>query len=158
MDVRLISISIMILWVFFPSTASSEIKKNNAISLQFSEVKVYKELTLIGSEKNLQISEIKTLKKNIKIDKKLRKAMQRKSDYFITLLNEEGKVIYNYAIGNPFIIHLQHSGYEGEISRVTNDNTEIVVYFPATLEPATINLKKSINEKAVTVDRISILR
>ena len=68
------------------------------------------------------------------------------------------EVIYQYGIGNPFVIHLQHSGYEDEIARVINDNTEIMIYYPSKLNPASISLKKTINEKAVTLDRISIMK
>ncbi|HJM71778.1 MAG TPA: hypothetical protein QF857_05610, partial [Gammaproteobacteria bacterium] len=118
----------------------------------------FKALRLKGSERSLEISEIKNVKRNIRIEKQLRKAMQRKSDYFISLQNDDGSVIYQYGIGNPFVIHLQHSGYEDEIARVINDNAEIMIYYPSKLNPASISLKKTINEKAVTLDRISIMK
>ncbi len=83
--------------------------------------------------------------------------MQRKTDYFISFKNDEDQVIYRYAIGNPFVIHLQHIGYEDEISRVIDQNVEIVIYYPSALEPSSVTLKKTINEKAVTMDRVTIM-
>ena len=139
------------------STTSSHSADKNIIADQFSQVQDFKELKLIGSERNLRISEINSVKRNIKIDKLLRKSMQRKTDYLISLENDEDQVIYRYAIGNPFVIHLQHIGYEDEISRVINQNAEIVIYYPSSLEPSSVILKKTINEKDVTMDRVTIM-
>jgi hypothetical protein len=139
------------------STTISHSADNSIITNQFSQVQDFKELKLIGSERNLRISEINSVKRNIKIDKLLRKSMQRKTDYFISLKNDEDQVIYRYAIGNPFVIHLQHIGYEDEISRVIDQNVEIVIYYPSALEPSSVTLKKTINEKAVTMDRVTIM-
>ena len=140
------------------STTISHSADNSIITHQFSQVQDFKELKLIGSERNLRISEINSVKRNIKIDKLLRKSMQRKTDYFISLKNDEDQVIYRYAIGNPFVIHLQHIGYEDEISRVIDQNAEIVIYYPSALEPSSVTLKKTINEKAVTMDRVTIMK
>ena len=139
------------------STTISHSTDNSIIAHQFSQVQDFKELKLIGSERNLRISEINSVKRNIKIDKLLRKSMQRKTDYLISLENDEDQVIYRYAIGNPFVIHLQHIGYEDEISRVINQNAEIVIYYPSSLEPSSVILKKTINEKDVTMDRVTIM-
>ena len=139
------------------STTISHSTDNSIIAHQFSQVQDFKELKLIGSERNLRISEINSVKRNIKIDKLLRKSMQRKTDYLISLENDEDQVIYRYAIGNPFVIHLQHIGYEDEISRVINQNAEIVIYYPSSLEPSSVILKKTINEKSVTMDRVTIM-
>ncbi len=143
--------------LLFLSTTISHSADNITITSQFSQVQDFKELKLIGSERNLRISEINSVKRNIKIDKLLRKSMQRKTDYFISLKNDEDQVIYRYAIGNPFVIHLQHIGYEDEISRVIDQNVEIVIYYPSALEPSSVTLKKTINEKAVTMDRVTIM-
>ncbi len=143
--------------LLFLSTTISHSADNSIITNQFSQVQDFKELKLIGSERNLRISEINSVKRNIKIDKLLRKSMQRKTDYFISLKNDEDQVIYRYAIGNPFVIHLQHIGYEDEISRVIDQNVEIVIYYPSGLEPSSVTLKKTINEKAVTMDRVTIM-
>ena len=144
--------------LLFLSTTISHSADNSIIAHQFSQVQDFKELKLIGSERNLRISEINSVKRNIKIDKLLRKSMQRKTDYFISLKNDEDQVIYRYAIGNPFVIHLQHIGYEDEISRVIDQNAEIVIYYPSALEPSSVTLKKTINEKAVTMDRVTIMQ
>ena len=144
--------------LLFLSTTISHSADNITITSQFSQVQDFKELKLIGSERNLRISEINSVKRNIKIDKLLRKSMQRKTDYFISLKNDEDQVIYRYAIGNPFVIHLQHIGYEDEISRVIDQNAEIVIYYPSALEPSSVTLKKTINEKAVTMDRVTIMQ
>ena len=143
--------------LLFLSTTISHSADNSIIAHQFSQVQDFKELKLIGSERNLRISEINSVKRNIKIDKLLRKSMQRKTDYLISLENDEDQVIYRYAIGNPFVIHLQHIGYEDEISRVINQNAEIVIYYPSSLEPSSVILKKTINEKSVTMDRVTIM-
>ena len=143
--------------LLFLSTTISHSADNSIIAHQFSQVQDFKELKLIGSERNLRISEINSVKRNIKIDKLLRKSMQRKTDYLISLENDEDQVIYRYAIGNPFVIHLQHIGYEDEISRVIDQNVEIVIYYPSALEPSSVTLKKTINEKAVTMDRVTIM-
>ena len=143
--------------LLFLSTTISHSADNSIIAHQFSQVQDFKELKLIGSERNLRISEINSVKRNIKIDKLLRKSMQRKTDYLISLENDEDQVIYRYAIGNPFVIHLQHIGYEDEISRVINQNAEIVIYYPSSLEPSSVILKKTINEKDVTMDRVTIM-
>ena len=143
--------------LLFLSTTISHSSDNSIIAHQFSQVQDFKELKLIGSERNLRISEINSVKRNIKIDKLLRKSMQRKTDYLISLENDEDQVIYRYAIGNPFVIHLQHIGYEDEISRVINQNAEIVIYYPSSLEPSSVILKKTINEKDVTMDRVTIM-
>ena len=143
--------------LLFLSTTISHSADNSIIAHQFSQVQDFKELKLIGSERNLRISEINSVKRNIKIDKLLRKSTQRKTDYLISLENDEDQVIYRYAIGNPFVIHLQHIGYEDEISRVIDQNAEIVIYYPSALEPSSVTLKKTINEKAVTMDRLKIM-
>ena len=158
MQKKILKISLVLLSFGLPSYLNAQINQDNQITLQFADVSEFKALRLRGSETNLEISEIKNVKRNIRIEKQLRKAMQRKSDYFISLQNDDGNVIYQYGIGNPFVIHLQHSGFEDEIARVINDNAEIMIYYPSKLNPASISLKKTINEKAVTLDRISIMK
>ena len=158
MQKKIFIISLLLLSFGLPSYLNAQISQDNQITLQFSDVSEFKALRLKGSETNLEISEIKNVKRNIRIEKQLRKAMQRKSDYFISLQNDDGNVIYQYGIGNPFVIHLQHAGFEDEIARVINDNAEIMIYYPSKLNPASISLKKTINEKAVTLDRISIMK
>ena len=158
MKKKILKISLLLLSFGLPSYLNAQINQDNQITLQFADVSEFKALRLKGSETNLEISEIKNVDRNVKIEKQLRKAMQRKSDYFISLQNDDGNVIYQYGIGNPFVIHLQHSGFEDEIARVINDNAEIMIYYPSKLNPASISLKKTINEKAVTLDRISIMK
>ena len=158
MQKKIFIISLLLLSFGLPSYLNAQISQDNQITLQFSDVSEFKALRLKGSETNLEISEIKNVDRNVKIEKQLRKAMQRKSDYFISLQNDDGTVIYQYGIGNPFVIHLQHAGFEDEIARVINDNAEIMIYYPSKLNPASISLKKTINEKAVTLDRISIMK
>jgi len=158
MQKKIFIISLLLLSFGLPNDSISQISQDNQIALQFADVSEFKALRLKGSETNLEILEIKNVDRNVKIEKQLRKAMQRKSDYFISLQNDDGNVIYQYGIGNPFVIHLQHSGFEDEIARVINDNAEIMIYYPSKLNPASISLKKTINEKAVTLDRISIMK
>ena len=158
MQKKIFIISLLLLSFGLPNDSNAQISQGNQIMLQFADVSEFKALRLKGSETNLEISEIKNVDRNVKIEKQLRKAMQRKSDYFISLQNDDGNVIYQYGIGNPFVIHLQHSGFEDEIARVINDNAEIMIYYPSKLNPASISLKKTINEKAVTLDRISIMK
>lgn len=158
MQKKIFIISLLLLSFGLPNDLDAQISQGNQIGLQFADVSEFKALRLKGSEINLEISEIKNVDRNVKIEKQLRKAMQRKSDYFISLQNDDGNVIYQYGIGNPFVIHLQHSGFEDEIARVINDNAEIMIYYPSKLNPASISLKKTINEKAVTLDRISIMK
>ena len=158
MQKKIFIISLLLLSFGLPNDLDAQISQGNQIGLQFADVSEFKAMRLKGSETNLEISEIKNVDRNVKIEKQLRKAMQRKSDYFISLQNDEGNVIYQYGIGNPFVIHLQHSGFEDEIARVINDNAEIMIYYPSKLNPASISLKKTINEKAVTLDRISIMK
>ena len=150
-----LSLSALLL-ICLPTFSYSE-NEGALITQQFSNIQEFKMLTIVGSERNLQISEIKTIKRNIKINKELRKAMQRKSDYFISHQDENNKLIYSYGIGNPFLIHLQHLGYEDQISRVINDHAEIVIYYPSNINAASISLKKTINEKDVVMDRILIM-
>ena len=158
MQKKILKISLLLLSFGLPNDSIAQINQDNQIGLQFADVSEFKALRLRGSETNLEISEIKNVKRNIRIEKQLRKAMQRKSDYFISLQDDDGNVIYQYGIGNPFVIHLQQSGFEDEIARVINDNAEIMIYYPSKLNPASISLKKTINEKAVTLDRISIMK
>ena len=158
MQKKIFIISLLLLSFGLPNDSISQISQDNQIALQFADVSEFKALRLKGSETNLEILEIKNVDRNVKIEKQLRKAMQRKSDYFISLQNDDGNVIYQYGIGNPFVIHLQHSGFEDEIARVINDNAEIMIFYPSKLNPASISLKKTINEKAVTLDRISIMK
>ena len=158
MQKKIFIISLLLLSFGLPNDLDAQISQGNQITLQFEDVSEFKALRLKGSETNLEISEIKNVDRNVKIEKQLRKAMQRKSDYFISLQNDDGNVIYQYGIGNPFVIHLQHSGFEDEIARVINDNAEIMIYYPSKLNPASISLKKTINEKAVTLDRVSIMK
>jgi len=158
MQKKIFIISLLLLSFGLTNDLDAQISQDNQIALQFADVSEFKALSLKGSETNLEISEIKNVDRNVKIEKQLRKAMQRKSDYFISLQNDDGNVIYQYGIGNPFVIHLQHSGFEDEIARVINDNAEIMIYYPSKLNPASISLKKTINEKAVTLDRVSIMK
>ena len=158
MQKKIFIISLLLLSFGLTNDLDAQISQDNQIALQFADDSEFKALRLKGSETNLEISEIKNVDRNVKIEKQLRKAMQRKSDYFISLQNDDGNVIYQYGIGNPFVIHLQHSGFEDEIARVINDNAEIMIYYPSKLNPASISLKKTINEKAVTLDRISIMK
>ena len=53
---------------------------------------------------------------------------------------------------------MMQSNYINLVARVINDNAEIMIYYPSKLNPASISLKKTINEKAVTLDRISIMK
>ena len=145
------------LLLFLSTSISYSASDKKIIAQQFSDVQDFKELKLTGSDRDLQISGIRSIKRTTKVDKMLRKARQRKTDYFISLQDDEGQVIFRYAIGNPFVIHLQHLGYEDQISRAVNDNAEIVIYYPSALEPSSVSLKKNINKKAVTMDRISIM-
>ena len=158
MQKKIFIISLLLLSFGLTNDLDAQISQGNQIGLQFADVSEFKALRLKGSETNLEILEIKNVDRNVKIEKQLRKAMQRKSDYFISLQNDDGNVIYQYGIGNPFVIHLQHSGFEDEIARVINDSAEIMIYYPSKLNPASISLKKTINEKAVTLDRISIMK
>jgi len=158
MQKKIFIISLLLLSFGLTNDLDAQISQDNQIALQFADVSEFKALRLKGSETNLEILEIKNVDRNVKIEKQLRKAMQRKSDYFISLQNDDGNVIYQYGIGNPFVIHLQHSGFEDEIARVINDNAEIMIYYPSKLNPASISLKKTINEKAVTLDRVSIMK
>ena len=158
MQKKIFIISLLLLSFGLTNDLDAQISQDNQIALQFADVSEFKALRLKGSETNLEISEIKNVDRNVKIEKQLRKAMQRKSDYFISLQKDDGNVIYQYGIGNPFVIHLQHSGFEDEIARVINDNAEIMIYYPSKLNPASISLKKTINEKAVTLDRVSIMK
>ena len=158
MQKKIFIISLLLLSFGLTNDLDAQISQGNQIGLQFADVSEFKALKLKGSETNLEISEIKNVDRNVKIEKQLRKAMQRKSDYFISLQNDDGNVIYQYGIGNPFVIHLQHSGFEDEIARVINDNAEIMIFYPSKLNPASISLKKTINEKAVTLDRVSIMK
>jgi len=158
MQKKIFIISLLLLSFGLTNDLDAQISQDNLIGIQFADVSEFKALRLKGSETNLEISEIKNVDRNVKIEKQLRKAIQRKSDYFISLQNDDGNVIYQYGIGNPFVIHLQHSGFEDEIARVINDNAEIMIYYPSKLNPASISLKKTINEKAVTLDRISIMK
>ena len=158
MQKKIFIISLLILSFGLPNDLIAQINQDNQITLEFADVSEFKALSLRGSERSLEITEIKDVKRNIRIEKQLRKSMQRKSDYFISLQNDVGNVIYQYGIGNPFVIHLQHSGFEDEIARVINDNVEIMIYYPSKLNPASISLNKTINEKAVTLDRISIMK
>ena len=158
MQKKIFIISLLLLSFGLTNDLDAQISQDNQIALQFADVSEFKALRLKGSETNLEISEIKNVDRNVKIEKQLRKAMQRKSDYFISLQNDDGNVIYQYGIGNPFVIHLQHSGFEDEIARVINDNAEIMIYYPSKLTPASISLKKTINDKAVTLDRNSIMK
>ena len=158
MQKKIFIISLLLLSFGLTNDLDAQISQDNLIGIQFADVSEFKALRLKGSETNLEISEIKNVDRNVKIEKQLRKAMQRKSDYFISLQNDDGNVIYQYGIGNPFVIHLQHSGFEDEIARVINDNAEIMIYYPSKLNPASISLKKTINEKAVTLDRVSIMK
>ena len=57
------------------STTISHSADKNIIADQFSQVQDFKELKLIGSERNLRISEINSVKRSIKIDKLLRKLL-----------------------------------------------------------------------------------
>ena len=158
MQKKIFIISLLLLSFGLTNDLDAQISQGNQITLQFEDVSEFKALRLKGSETNLEISEIKNVDRNVKIEKQLRKAMQRKSDYFISLQNDDGNIIYQYGIGNPFVIHLQHSGFEDEIARVIDDNAEIMIYYPSKLNPASISLKKTINEEAVTLDRISIMK
>ncbi|MCH1530973.1 MAG: hypothetical protein L7T25_06520, partial [Gammaproteobacteria bacterium] len=140
MQKKIFIISLLLLSFGLTNDLDAQISQDNQIALQFADVSEFKALRLKGSETNLEISEIKNVDRNVKIEKQLRKAMQRKSDYFISLQNDDGNVIYQYGIGNPFVIHLQHSGFEDEIARVINDNAEIMIYYPSKLNPASISL------------------
>ena len=97
MQKKIFIISLLLLSFGLPSYLNAQISQDNQITLQFSDVSEFKALRLKGSETNLEISEIKNVKRNIRIEKQLRKAMQRKSDYFISLQNDDGTVIYQYA-------------------------------------------------------------
>ena len=100
MQKKIFIISLLLLSFGLPNDSISQISQDNQIALQFADVSEFKALRLKGSETNLEISEIKNVDRNVKIEKQLRKAMQRKSDYFISLHNDDGNVIYQ------LIIHL----------------------------------------------------
>ena len=93
MQKKIFIISLLLLSFGLPNDLDAQISQGNQIMLQFADVSEFKALRLKGSETNLEISEIKNVDRNVKIEKQLRKAMQRKSDYFISLQNDDGNVM-----------------------------------------------------------------
>ena len=62
------------------------------------------------------------------------------TQYKLSFLNVEYEVVYQVPLGDPFHLHAQHFGYEGEKSILPIKNPYIEVSFPVSVDPTFIRL------------------
>ena len=137
-SILLISI---VVFIIIPDISFSN-NENHTINHQISNMTDYKMVVLSGTESSFDVSNQIIVPYSPRIEKLIQKGLQKRSDYFVSLYNKEGSVIYKYGVGNPFLIYLQHHGYEDEFSVIKKDKAEIQIYFPAELNPVKISLHK----------------
>ena len=104
----------------------------------------------INSIENIELSTEDVYKKN--------KNRVSKGLYKISLRDNQDQELFTIDIGNPFEIHAQHIGYEGQRSIGANNNANIEFYFPSSIDPSSIKIIKINAQEINNIQNISLYK
>ena len=83
-------------------------------------------------------------------------SLSKKDKYAIQVLNEKGNQVLIMGIGNPFVIHADHIGYEHNHDFIGYINRDIEIAIPLTINPAHIVLLSQDSFGFKEVSRINL--
>ena len=72
--------------------------------------------------------------------------------------DNQDQELFTIDIGNPFEIHAQHIGYEGQRSIGANNNANIEFYFPSSIDPSSIKIIKINAQEINNIQNISLYK
>jgi len=153
-------VNISILFIIFSAITPSMANINSIENIELSTEDIYKKITLTGSEYFLVSSPIETVVATNRIKNFYKKNKNRVSKglYTISLRDNQDKELFTIDIGNPFEIHAQHMGYEGQRSIGPNNNAKIEFYFPASIDPSSIKIIKTNAQEINNIQNISLYK
>jgi hypothetical protein len=133
---------------------------NSIENIELSTEDVYKKITLTGSEYFLVSSPIETVVATNRVKNFYKKNKNRVSKglYKISLRDNQDQELFTIDIGNPFEIHAQHIGYEGQRSIGANNNANIEFYFPSSIDPSSIKIIKINAQEINNIQNISLYK
>lgn len=147
-----------IVMIFFSINTYADFEKESVSKI--SPVK-------ISPSENARIYEIKASYNNLILKKTHIKkprdssfqkfaTLSKKDKYAIQVLNEKGNQVLIMGIGNPFLIHADHIGYEHSHDFSGYINQDIEIAIPITINPAHIILLSQDSFGFKEVSRISL--
>ena len=153
-------VNISILFIIFSVITPLMANINSIENIELSTEDIYKKITLTGSEYFLVSSPIETVFATNRIKNFYKKNKNRVSKglYTISLRDNKDKELFTIDIGNPFEIHAQHIGYEGQRSIGANNNASIEFYFPSWIDPSSIKIIKSNAQEINNIQNISLYK
>ena len=153
-------VNISILFIIFSVITPSMANINSIENIELSTEDVYKKITLTGSEYFLVSSPIETVVATNRVKNFYKKNKNRVSKglYKISLRDNQDQELFTIDIGNPFEIHAQHIGYEGQRSIGANNNANIEFYFPSSIDPSSIKIIKINAQEINNIQNISLYK
>jgi|TARA_B110001454_G_scaffold149317_1_gene138709 hypothetical protein len=153
-------VKISILFIIFSVITPSMANINSIENIELSTEDVYKKITLTGSEYFLVSSPIETVVATNRVKNFYKKNKNRVSKglYKISLRDNQDQELFTIDIGNPFEIHAQHIGYEGQRSIGANNNANIEFYFPSSIDPSSIKIIKINAQEINNIQNISLYK
>ena len=153
-------VKISILFIIFSVITPSMANINSIENIELSTEDDYKKITLTGSEYFLVSSPIETVvaTNRVKNFYKNNKNRVSKGLYKISLRDNQDQELFTIDIGNPFEIHAQHIGYEGQRSIGANNNANIEFYFPSSIDPSSIKIIKINAQEINNIQNISLYK
>ena len=153
-------VKISILFIIFSVITPSMADINSIENIELSTEDVYKKITLTGSEYFLVSSPIETVVATNRVKNFYKKNKNRVSKglYKISLRDNQDQELFTIDIGNPFEIHAQHIGYEGQRSIGANNNANIEFYFPSSIDPSSIKIIKINAQEINNIQNISLYK
>ena len=153
-------VKISILFIIFSVITPSMANINSIESIELSNEGMYKKIILTGSEYFLVSSPIETVVATNRIKNFYKKNKNRVSKglYKISLRDNQDQELFTIDIGNPFEIHAQHIGYEGQRSIGANNNANIEFYFPSSIDPSSIKIIKINAQEINNIQNISLYK
>ena len=153
-------VNISILFIIFSLVTPSMANISSIENIELSTESIYKKITLTGSEYFLVSTPIERVDATNRIKNFYKKNKNRVSKglYKISLRDNQDEDLFTIDIGNPFEIHAQHMGYEGQRSIGPNNNAKIEIYFPASIDPISIKIIKTNNQEINNIQNISLYK
>lgn len=152
-----LGVSFIVNWNNYSDSSGQNEKNSNQIKYSSASVEKRELIySLNMDENNIYVSNIVNDFPTKDIIKK--PTLSKKDDYVIYFYNSDDELIYQYGIGNPFRVNIQHIGHEKEesfIGYVPVKNYNIAI--PSELNPASLSLAKRIQGKEYSeIKRISL--
>ena len=153
-------VKISILFIIFSVITPSMADIYSIENIELSTEDVYKKIALTGSEYFLVSSPIETVVATNRVKNFYKKNKNRVSKglYKISLRDNQDQELFTIDIGNPFEIHAQHIGYEGQRSIGANNNANIEFYFPSSIDPSSIKIIKINAQEINNIQNISLYK